>query len=140
MRVQRFVIKYNTVSPYYVWASLFGIRYRICKTDSFVVTDEIDLVLLNRNFSIPIGFKTDHASVPWFLRWWINPHGRIRWAALVHDAIYVHFRHVFTREEADKIFLAYMKEYEMKWIFRVTAYAYVRLLGGLTWNDKIKNV
>ena len=43
----------------------------------------------NKNITVPAGFITDGASIPWFLRWRFSPTGRYFGAAIVHDFVLV---------------------------------------------------
>jgi len=94
------------------------------------------------------GFENDGASVPRIVWNIIPPDGRHRAAAIVHDDLYgrktLHYmwkggRWVicstpWTRKEADKLFLAIMKEYKVPWLKRHVAYRAVRMGGWLAWD------
>lgn len=54
--------------------------------------------------TVPAGYETDLASVPRLLWWLFPPHGKYRRAAVVHDYIYTHLCHRFSRSEADDAF------------------------------------
>lgn len=43
----------------------------------------------NNNVTAPVGFITDGASIPWFLRWRFSPTGKYFGAAIVHDYILI---------------------------------------------------
>jgi hypothetical protein len=53
-------------------------RYEVTKTFSYYASNG-DLI------DVPIGFKTDFASVPWFFRWAIPKTGRYNEATVIHD-------------------------------------------------------
>lgn len=89
---------------------------------------------------VPKGFKTDFASIPAPVKAFINPVGKIKPAALVHDYLY-HLRgkylnKTYTRGNADKIFLEIMEAVQVKWLQRRAAYRGVRLGGWIYWNRK----
>ena len=90
---------------------------------------------------VPAGFKTDFASIPAPIKVFINPVGKIKPAALVHDYLY-HLKgkyspeQIYTRKQSDIIFLRIMEAVEMKWLERRTAYRGVRLGGWVYWNKK----
>lgn len=48
-----------------------------------------DYVSDNQHITVPTGFITDGASIPWFLRWRFSPTGRYFGAAIIHDYILV---------------------------------------------------
>ncbi|MEQ9133313.1 MAG: DUF1353 domain-containing protein [Salinisphaeraceae bacterium] len=54
--------------------------------------------------TVEVDYSTDLFSVPRLL-WWLFPRdGRGRACSVVHDYIYTHLTHRFTRAEADRIF------------------------------------
>lgn len=86
--------------------------------------------------SVPVGYRTDLASVPWWIRWLLPPNGKYGKAAVIHDficsyrtvnmngvAVYV------TRKTGDLIFLEAMGVLNVpawqKWsmFYAVRAYA-----------------
>lgn len=84
-------------------------------------------------FMIPAGFRTDLASIPWYLRWLpgFSPTGLHRLAAILHDYLYtVQDR---TRAEADALFLEAMEACGVGPVLRKSLYAGVRIGGWLTW-------
>lgn len=87
------------------------------------------------------GFVTDFASIPAAVRGWINPVGRIRPAALVHDWLY-HRRgklpgRTLSRKASDRVFLKIMEYVDFSFIKRISAYAAVRSVGWRYWNKKV---
>lgn len=93
--------------------------------------------------TVPAGFITDFASIPRPFRNWINPVGRIKPAALVHDYLYHLKGHYidatdtefnYSRKAVDDIFLAIMKRVGVSWTKRRAAYTAVRLFGWHWWN------
>jgi len=104
--------------------------------DEWKVLEEFDWY----GITVPVGFITDFASIPTLLRSFINPVGRIRPAALVHDYIYsktgiLHDR-TLTRKECDKEFLKIMKVVKMNWFKSRLAYRGVRIGGWVGWNRR----
>ncbi len=97
---------------------------------------------------VPKGFITDFASIPRFMRWYINPVGKIRPAALVHDYLYSRIgcvtidgiKEVFTRKDCDDEFLEIMREIGMKYLKRNIAYRGVRVGGWKGWNRRRKEL
>ena len=82
---------------------------------------------------IPIGFKTDFASIPWYVRWLIKVNGKHRLAALLHDYLYsvcgdIGFNQL-TRNQCDTLFLNEMKNANVKYIKRYVMYWGVRIGG-----------
>ncbi len=63
------------------------------------VTNDGEVIL------VPIGFKTDFASVPWAFRLAIPKTGRYNEAAVIHDYLcYLSNKGLYSRERADRIF------------------------------------
>ncbi|WP_312244403.1 DUF1353 domain-containing protein [Stutzerimonas nitrititolerans] len=83
---------------------------------------------------VPVGYRTDLASVP-RLAWRIVPrdHVQARRPAVVHDFIYTHLTHRFTKREADKIFHAALLEEGMSKPLAWLMHAAVRIGGRGNW-------
>jgi len=75
-------------------------------------------------FHVPVGVKTDFASIPRGLRWLIPRIGRHGKAAVLHDWLCEY--KIIPRKEADKIFLEAMESLGVSWIKRRTMYTGVR--------------
>jgi len=89
--------------------------------------------------TVPKGFDTDLASVPWlFLR--VFPRsGPYNEAAVVHDWLYVTRRigpHFVYRAEADAVLLEAMAALGCGWLTRTLIYRAVRLFGWVVWNRR----
>ncbi len=79
-------------------------------------------------YVVPKGFETDFASVPKFLRWFIdNDDVRVREAATLHDFLYR--THWVPRKTADKMFLEALKAKGCPLGKRLILWAAVRLFG-----------
>ena len=85
----------------------------------------IDLV------TIPTGFVTDGASIPWFLWSILPPFGPYLPAAAAHDFLY--FAATFSRKGADQIFLRIMEDLEVPLWKRRIMYRGVRVGGWWGW-------
>ncbi len=89
--------------------------------------------------TVPVGFITDLASVPWFARWYVSVDGEHTKAALVHDWLYVRASQTafpnLTRTDADKIFLEAMTVRGIPKWKRKPMYWGVWLGGGRTFRD-----
>jgi hypothetical protein len=88
----------------------------------------------DRQMVIPRGFVFDLASIPKQLWWAIGPHQLSVEAALVHDWLYAHAGHlpggvVYTRHEADLLFLEMMRGFGIRKTRRLAAYHAVRIFG-----------
>lgn len=87
---------------------------------------------------VPAGFECDLDSVPRLpLAYWLAK-GRTVTAAVVHDWLYKSGRlhrggPAITRAEADRIFLAAMRDEGVAWRHRVLIYAAVRVAGRRSW-------
>ena len=91
--------------------------------------------------TVPIGFKTDGASIPKIFWSFIGSPftGFYRRATLIHD--YLYYSQTTTRLYADKIFLEAMKSLRVSWWKRKTMYFAVRGFAGRIWKrhaEKIK--
>lgn len=115
-------------------------------------------------FMVPVGFKTDFASVPKALRSFVSRTGKHTKAAVLHDWLYWRRPRVetdeqvslgasvafadgpppsslpdhqpITRKDADRLFRRAMKECGVGWFTRNAAYAAVRAGGWKVWNDR----
>jgi hypothetical protein len=80
---------------------------------------------------VPMGFKTDFASVPRLL-WSVIPRwGKYGNAAVIHDFLY--WEQDRTREESDRIFLEAMRVLKVSFMIRTLIYYAVRFFGWYAW-------
>lgn len=84
------------------------------------------------SITVPKGFKTDLASIPWPASMFIPIVGRYNQSAILHDFLYSTQERL--RKEADKIFLESMKVLEVHWFKRNIMFFAVRLFGWISWN------
>lgn len=82
-------------------------------------------------FTVPIGFKTDFASVPKFLHRWFKPIGRWSKPSVLHDFLYSDEVRGVSRLKADLCFLEAMETTRVKWYIRYSFFIGVRCFGGL---------
>ena len=82
---------------------------------------------------IPIGFKSDLASVPRFFWRLIAPHECSLEAALAHDWVYRKGLG-YTRKKADLMLRDLMRQHKVPKWRRVLAYRGVRLFAWIVWN------
>ncbi|MDD2267464.1 DUF1353 domain-containing protein [Sulfuricurvum sp.] len=74
----------------------------------FKLTQEFEYVANDGSvYSVPIGFITDFASTPKWLRWLIPPIGKYGKAAVLHD--YLYKTHSVGKNKADQLFLEAMQ-------------------------------
>lgn len=90
-------------------------------------------------FEVPMGFKTDGASIPRFL-WRICGHPlespRV-YAALAHDYLYGGGGpREITRKDADKVYQALLKRFGWGRIRADVEYRALRLFGGSHWTER----
>ena len=78
--------------------------------------------------TVPAGFVTNFASIPWLFRRILPPDGPWQKAAVVHD--YLYSLPDVSRFLADAIFRELMPECEVAWWQRVGMFYAVRLFGG----------
>ena len=69
---------------------------------------EVDELGSNKFITIPVGFDTDFASIPWWLQWYIGRFGRHNLAALLHDYLYRFAKNKQDKGFADKEFYTAM--------------------------------
>lgn len=90
-----------------------------------------------RSIVVPVGFKTDLASIPRILWLIVPPDGSYTPAAVVHDYIY-RKRHVkISRLNGDRIFLWAMKHCGTWAIVRYPIYWVVRLFGWMSYKRRV---
>jgi len=82
---------------------------------------------------VPNGYKTDFASIPKLLWWWLPPHGRYERAAVIHDYICTNYgilaNYQYSSYEAADVFgeaMEILGVWKARRILMVTA---VKLLG-----------
>ena len=107
------------------------------------ITDPVILVHIDGNLwktaqefsykdvTVPEGFITDLASVPWPTLMLIPKSGQYNPAALIHDFLY--YIQDRSRKEADAIFLQAMKDLKINAFKRRVMYYAVRLFGWIPW-------
>lgn len=90
-----------------------------------------------RGFTVPAGFVSDWASVPWMLDGLVPSFGPYAPAAIAHDYLYTMggVLPYVTRKQADNLFLELMKELGIPWLKRSLMYRAVRLGGGSGWGS-----
>lgn len=90
---------------------------------------------LRRLVEVPQGYRTDLASVP-RLAWRIVPRdfGPARRPAVVHDYIYTHQTHRFSKAQADRMFYEALLEEGVSKPLAWLMYAAVRIGGRGNWS------
>ena len=105
--------------------------FRVIEAFDYHVGSEESLTVIH----IPVGFKTDLASIPFWARWLIHKLGKHAQAAVVHDFLYKY--KMFTRKECDLIFLEAMGVLKVILWKRRIMYRAVRV-GGSVKRDGLK--
>lgn len=82
---------------------------------------------------VPKGFKTDFASIPRIMRWFITGQDDTRKPAVVHD--YLYSKGAGRRIDADRIFLSALDVAGVSCIKRYICYLGVRIGGWVRWRD-----
>lgn len=84
---------------------------------------------------VPIGFKSDGASIPQIAFSLIGGPwtGRYAKSALIHD--YMYWEHTYTRYKIDRMFLEMMTILGVPWWRRWLMYQAVRLFGWIPWRN-----
>ena len=99
---------------------------------------QADLVYEGRyeTFTVPAGTRTDFASIPGQLRWFVPKYGRYNRAAVLHDWLSARAdRREFDRADADGIFRRSMRELGVGLLRRWLMWAAVRLASRLEGAD-----
>lgn len=89
---------------------------------------------LDRVFTVPRNTETDFASIPPFIKFWMDDDGGfIRDAAVVHDYLYskksTHIYPFITRKIADGVIVEGMKDLGASWIKQQAVYWALRGAG-----------
>ncbi len=111
----------------------------------WVLAEPLDYKVNGDSITVPAGFTTDFASTPRFLWWLLPPHGRYSAAAIVHDRLYhvgglalhptrTSYVKVYSRAEADRVFLEAMESLGVLLGVRYAMWAAVRLFGWRAWS------
>jgi hypothetical protein len=101
--------------------------------DPAVWQDDYDVV------TVPTGFMTDFASIPWVFRWWqTGGAGPQRVAAYFHDYLYS-MQTDFNRRGSDRVFREVMQYVDgdgwRKWFRRWAMWSALRVGGWLAWRS-----
>ncbi len=106
---------------------------------NFVLIDPLiyEIKRTGQVVTVPAGFVTDFASVPWYARSVINVLGRHSIPAIVHD--YLYWEQRCTREEADAILKEAMAEYESSTFDQKVVYYAVTYGAGGAWNENAQD-
>lgn len=102
---------------------------------NFMLVDPLfyEIKRTGRTITVPAGFVTDFASVPWYARWLISVLGKHSIPAIVHD--YLYWEQRCTREQADAILKEAMAEYKSS-SFDIEAVFYAVKYGAQgAWNE-----
>lgn len=88
----------------------------------------------NRSVVVPVGYRTDLASVPRPV-WWLIPRDDefARRPSVIHDFIYTHGTAKFTKAEADQVFYDALLEEGMPKPLAWLMFAAVRIGGRGNW-------
>ena len=82
---------------------------------NFMLVDPLfyEIKRTGKTITVPAGFVTDFASVPWYARSLISVLGRHSIPAIVHD--YLYWEQRCTRDQADDILREAINEYSSSW-------------------------
>jgi hypothetical protein len=101
------------------------------------VIDEV--TNLDETIVVPRGYVFDWSSIPKLL-WSITPptYSQSRYASLVHDYIYSHLHHHYSKEFADRLFKAMMQHFNAPSPIVFAFYHAVRWFGRGGWTRRLK--
>lgn len=83
------------------------------------------------DITVPVGFKTDLASIPWFAQWLVPKLGIHNLAAVLHDYLCVIAENRGQRKSADKVFYEALRACKVTKLRARMMYYAVRLDGTL---------
>lgn len=92
-----------------------------------IVTVQNPIYVTEEPIIVPVGFRSDGASIPKFLHWFARPFGEALYAAIVHD--YCYASHCLPRDWADSLFLKHLIKTGMNPYKAWVMWAAVRLFG-----------
>ena len=114
-------------SPLIVSPMPDGRRWKLFRSFTYHITSRRS----KDKITVPAGFITDFASIPWVFWSWLPAWGKYGKAAVIHD--YLYQNHLLSRRMADLIFYeAMLVGKTKKWKAKLM-YLAVRIWGGLTW-------
>lgn len=94
---------------------------------------EVGAIGSGLSVSVPAGFVTDFASVPYGFRWLVKPEGKYSQACALHD--YLYLKGVVSRWMCDRILYEAMQPLHVNVVIRIIIYYAVRL-GGWRYYDR----
>ena len=102
-------------------------------SSDFIVIQPYDYRIgsTSHTISIPQGFVTDYASIPWAVRGLLPKQSRYSRAAVIHD--YLYWSQICTKKQADNIMMISMKELGVSRWKRKAIYTAVDRAGGSAW-------
>lgn len=112
-----------------------SVRYDIGE-DEWVLLESLRRDTRIGRVTVPAGFRTDLASVPWRLVWrkMFRQWGAWTEAAIVHDFLYRAKPGGVTKEQADLVFLDLLEEDGVNLGLRRAMYRAVACFGDRAWN------
>lgn len=110
------------------------------KKNTYITLRRVHYENRRGSIEIPKGFRTDLASIPWFLRWlpFLDPTSPKYRMALIHDALYA--LNDGYREDADMIFRSGLKADGVNYFIRMAMYYGVRFGGRRAWMNHRKRI
>lgn len=95
--------------------------------DTWELVDTVEYIADAEHFIVPEGFKTDFATVPQMLTWFIPRYGLYTKSAILHD--YLLKRSDVSAADADGVFRRSMRELGVPFLRRWLMWAAVRVFG-----------
>ena len=83
--------------------------------------------------TVPVGFVTDLASIPWYFHSIIQKNGNYLLPAVVHD--YLYWKQTCTRQQSDGIMRLAMIENNVSVAHQIAIYEVLRIVGGFAWDS-----
>jgi hypothetical protein len=102
---------------------------------NFMLVDPLfyEIKRTGKTITVPAGFVTDFASVPWYGRWFISVLGKHSIPAIVHD--YLYWEQRCSRDQADAILREAMGEYSSSSYDQMAVYYAVKYGAQGAWDQ-----
>ena len=112
--------------------------YKDAPDGQFVVVDPMVYKFRGQTITVPEGFVTDFASIPWGMRNLFRVNSKHKRPALLHDYLYskAAAKLGHSRRDADREFLKFMIAVGVGGVRRYLMYKAVRAFGGLSWRQR----
>ena len=99
----------------------------------WIVRQPLEFKWRGVKYVVPVGFRTDLATIPRFFQRMFPKNGKHVYPSIVHDFAYENGMAGMTKEDADLMFFEAMKARRVSWLTRNLFYAAVTVGGHGKW-------